>query len=191
MNKKGFTLIELLVTAAIFSVVTGGGVASYVQFNQREKLKATALEIKTYLRKAQTNALAGAKDCSAASAPTPGCGGANDTCGDAADEPTLDGWCLDLYRGYLYGHCGGPVGTIPAPVDFSVESFELPDDVDITFDPPDYQGGILMFKPLGQGVDKNMTICLSTSGFGVSSRYKLSVTTSGEINDEGFVGSCP
>ena len=185
MKNRGFTLIELLVTAAIFSVVTGGGVASYVQFNQREKLKAAALEIKTYLRKAQANALAGAKDCS-----KDVIGGTDDICGNEANESTLDGWCLDLYHGNLYGHVGGLAGN-PNSADFSIESFELPDGVDITFDPPDWQGGILMFKPLGQGVDKDMTICLSTSSFGVNSQYKLSVTTAGEINDEGLVGSCP
>ncbi|TSC53515.1 MAG: Uncharacterized protein LiPW16_372 [Microgenomates group bacterium LiPW_16] len=44
----------------------------------------------------------------------------------------------------------------------------------------------ILFKVLGQGAEAG-TICLL--GFG--KRYKISVTVSGEIKDEGFVGTCP
>lgn len=183
--KKGFTLIELLVVTSIISIITGGGLASYVQFNNKEKLKAAALEVKTYLRKAQANALAGVKN------------------EEECEARPLDGWCLDLYHGpagpgrpgYLYGHCGGPVADPPVNADFDREEFTLPAGVSISFDPP--YGGILLFKPLGQGVNlgpvsgNNLTICLSASSLGVSSSYKLTVTTSGEITDDGFVSSCP
>lgn len=176
MNKKGFTLIELLIATAIFSIITGGGIASYNQFNQREKLKAAALTVKTYLRKAQTNAMAGVKDDSPA-----GCAG----------QP-LDGWCLDLHRGYLYGHCGGPQGA--NPIDFSAEEFSLPDNVNLDFydlaGALDSQRSILLFKPLAQGVDQASTICLSSTAFGVNYQYKISITVSGEITDHGFV-NCP
>lgn len=180
MHKKGFTLIELLIATAIFSVVTGGGIASYNQFNQREKLKAGALRVKTYLRKAQAQAMAGVKN---ESAPPDGCG----------DQP-LDGWCLDIERGYLYGHCGGPQGSAN-PVDFNVESFEIPDGIEIRYYAPDgsedQQRAILLFKPLAQGVDQESTICLSSSAFGRTYYYKITVTTSGEITDHGFVPGCP
>ena len=177
MKIKGFTLIELLIATAIFSIVTGGGIASYNQFNQREKLKAAALEVKTYLRKAQTNAMAGVKDDSPA-----GCAG----------QP-LDGWCVDLFRGYTYGHCGGLAS--PATVDFSVEEFSLPDGINLTFHNPadgslDMQRSILLFKPLAKGVDQESIICLSSTAFGVNYQYKISITVSGEITDHGFV-SCP
>lgn len=178
--KKGFTLIELLIATAIFSIVTGGGIASYNQFNQREKLQAAALEVKTYLRNAQTNALSGVKDDTA--------------CGIEA----LDGWCVDLFRGHTYGHCGGPAIPPPPPpglADFDTSSFSLPEGVFISFDPP--QGGIILFKPLSRGLEfspgvgDTLTICLSTTSFGTNYQYKITVTVSGEITDEGFVSSCP
>lgn len=172
MKTRGFTLIEILVTTALFAMVTGGGIASYVQFNQREKLKAAALKVETYLRKAQTYSLAGVKN--------------EVECGDLV----FDGWCLDVSRSYLYGHCGGPVAGGDY-VDFDREDFSLPAGVTVSFDPPAPGGGILLFKPLTQGVDNDLTICLSSSGFGVTYHYRLSVTTAGEITDEGFVTSCP
>jgi len=175
--KKGFTLIELLIATAIFGVVSGGGLASYNQFNQREKLKAASLGVKTHLRRAQTNALAGVKNEA-----------------ECAGRP-LDGWCIDLQHGYLYGHCGGPAGAAPAPVDFDIEDTSLIEGISIEFSPS--YGGVFLFKPIGQGVNlgqvegDDLAICLSSSAFGKTYRYKLSVSTAGEISDEGFVGNCP
>lgn len=171
MKNKGFTLIELIIAASILGIITSTGVANFIKFNQREKLEAAALKVKTYLRKAQAHALAGVKN------------------EDQCQTRPLDGWCIDLFRGYLYGHCGGPVEGGSNPVDFNVEQFDLPEGVSISFDPSPPEGGILLFKPLGQGVDKNLTVCLSLSGFG--KKYKLTVTSSGEITDEGFVNNCP
>lgn len=169
-NSLGFTLIELLVATSILGIITGGGVASYVSFNQREKLKAAALAIKTSLREAQVQALAGVK---------------SDICGE---EKLLDGWCVDLFRKKMYGHCGG---ADPASENFNFKDLEMPEGVTLSFyssqGTQDIQRAILRFKPLAQGVDKDSIICVL--GFG--KKYKLSVSTSGEITDFGFVQNCP
>jgi len=181
--KKGFVLIELIIAAAIVVTIAGSGLANYNQFNQREKLKAAALTVKTYLRKAQANALAGVKDEAACLL---------DPLDPLSPKQPLDGWCLDMNpdRRYLYGHCGGEPAVNPNAVDFSVEQFSLPDGVDLTFHPTSQQS-ILLFKPLAQGVDQASIICLTNTSFGRTYRYKITVTTSGEITDFGFVPNCP
>jgi len=186
--KKGFVLIELIIAAAIVVTIAGSGLANYNQFNQREKLKAAALTVKTYLRKAQANALAGVKDEAACLL---------DPLDPLSPKQPLDGWCLDMWHspagagrgGYLYGHCGGLPAANPNAVDFSVEGYTLPEGVTISFDPTN--NGILLFKPLAQGVDQASIICLTNTSFGRTYRYKITVTTSGEITDFGFVPNCP
>lgn len=70
--------------------------------------------------------------------------------------------------------CGTNYGT--------ATTTSLPTNVSITNSPPSF-----VFKVLGQGVTAARTICL----LGFNKRYKISVTPSGEIKDEGFVGTCP
>ncbi|MBI4999387.1 type II secretion system protein [Candidatus Gottesmanbacteria bacterium] len=70
--------------------------------------------------------------------------------------------------------CGTNYGT-------AITTF-LPTNVSIANSPSPF-----VFKVLGQGVTAAQTICLS----GFNKIYKISVTVSGEIKDEGFVGTCP
>ncbi len=61
---NGFTLIELLVVIAVLVTVVGLGLASFNGFNRRERLKQTALTMKSHLRFAQTKAISADKPAS-------------------------------------------------------------------------------------------------------------------------------
>lgn len=64
MRKNGFTLIELLIGITILVTVLGLGIASFTMFNRRERLKQTALTLKSYLRFSQTKAISAQKPLS-------------------------------------------------------------------------------------------------------------------------------
>ncbi|MEK7532920.1 MAG: prepilin-type N-terminal cleavage/methylation domain-containing protein [Patescibacteria group bacterium] len=64
MRKYGFTLIELLIVITILVTVLGLGIASFTTFNRRERLKQTALTLKSYLRFSQTKAISAQKPLS-------------------------------------------------------------------------------------------------------------------------------
>lgn len=170
--KKGFTLIELMVVISIISALTGGGVASFAKFNQRETVRNAAQEVKSTLRLAQSKAMAGEKGTI------------------CQPNQTLDGWCVDFSRNKMYGHCGGIEEG--AYQNFNFQDIKLPSGVTLTFYSPDGSSctncAILRFLPNPYtGIDKAAIICLS--GFG--KKYKIGVTTVGEIADDGFVDNCP
>lgn len=58
-KKNGFTLIELLVSVTILMLIVGGGLASYLTFNEKQQLTGAAKELQTYFRSAQTRARSG------------------------------------------------------------------------------------------------------------------------------------
>ena len=64
MMKHGFTLIELLVVISILVTILGLGVASFNSFNRRERIKQTALTLKSSLRFSQTKAISAQKPTS-------------------------------------------------------------------------------------------------------------------------------
>jgi prepilin-type N-terminal cleavage/methylation domain-containing protein len=57
--QAGFTLIELIVAVTIMVLLTGGGIASYISFNDNQQLEGSARQIQSYLRAAQTKARVG------------------------------------------------------------------------------------------------------------------------------------
>lgn len=61
----GLTLIEVLLVATIVAVLAGGGLAAYLDFNNRQILDSTADELKNNLRQARGWAMTGRKmgDC--------------------------------------------------------------------------------------------------------------------------------
>jgi len=169
--KKSFTLIEIIVVVAVISLLVGGGVIDFVKFNERETVKNAAKKLISYLRLAQTKAMTGEKSEK-----------------DCGVNQSLDGWCVDLYRKKIYGHCGG----IDSTVNFKLQNVDLPEGVTLTFHSSDGSScpncAILRFLPAPRsGVDKSSIICLS--GFGKT--YKIIVPPGGEIEDVGFVSSCP
>jgi prepilin-type N-terminal cleavage/methylation domain-containing protein len=64
-NITGFTLIELLIVISIIMLVTGGGIAGFVSFNDRQQVQTSVREIQTLMRSAQIKARSGegAADC--------------------------------------------------------------------------------------------------------------------------------
>lgn len=56
VTKLGFSFIELLVTVSIMLVVLGGGIAGYIQFNQRQTVLEASKRLQTMLRTARTKA---------------------------------------------------------------------------------------------------------------------------------------
>jgi len=58
-EKKGFTLIEMLITTSIILIVTGGSIAGFITFNDRQKVQIVAKELQTMFRSAQIKAKTG------------------------------------------------------------------------------------------------------------------------------------
>lgn len=56
---SGFTMIELMVSVSIMILLVGGGIASFITFNDKQQLQGSTKMIQTYLRTAQTKARVG------------------------------------------------------------------------------------------------------------------------------------
>ncbi|MFZ5366305.1 MAG: pilus assembly FimT family protein [Patescibacteria group bacterium] len=160
-SSTAFTLIELLVVVSIIGILFGVGIAAYNQFNRTQMVVQTGKQVKNYLRLAQSKALTGEKDV---------------VCGSGPASVPLEGWFIDFSAKEIYGKCGNDeFGTIP---------LDIPNNVFVTY----YGANPLKFKTLAGGaeVDTEATICIS----GFDKKYKLRVTSSGEIKDDGFT-TCP
>jgi prepilin-type N-terminal cleavage/methylation domain-containing protein len=59
--QRGFTLVELIVAVSILLLITGAGIASYINLNDRQTLITTAKDLQSYMRAAQKKARAGDK----------------------------------------------------------------------------------------------------------------------------------
>lgn len=55
-TKFGFSLIEMLVVVSIIAVIAGGGIAAYINLNDRQVTLNTGLELQNFLRDAQKKA---------------------------------------------------------------------------------------------------------------------------------------
>jgi prepilin-type N-terminal cleavage/methylation domain-containing protein len=64
---SGFTLIELMISVLIISLLVGGGIAAYNDFNDKQKVIAAGKEYSIILRSAQKRIKSGEK-------PDSGCG---------------------------------------------------------------------------------------------------------------------
>lgn len=160
-SSAGFTLVELMVTIVVMGIIFGTGIAAYINFNKTQTVKQAGLKLKNDLRSVQGKALSGERITGV-------------TC-----TGVLDGYRFDYNTSgtsySYYSSCSGPSdsrlsGTISLPTG-------------VTFS----NSGTVFFKVLGQGVNAPATLCLS----GFSKIYRLRVTLSGEIQDDGIVTSCP
>ncbi len=159
-NRAGFTLLEMLVTVTIMLIITGGGIAGYIQFNERQTLRSTAKTIQTILRTAQKRAQVGDK-------PT-GCEKL------LAYGVQLSSSSSDLV---LYAYCenSGTSTSVNVPIDESI-----PSKIAVSSDHN------IRFRVLHGGVEHitgNEFIILNLG----SKRYRFEVTTGGEISQGEFV----
>src|SRR3989344_8320932 len=130
MKLSGFSLIEILIAVSIITLLLGIGIASYLSFNDRQKLKAAGLNLKNTLREAQSKAFTGEKDCSVCNCER-----------SSQPDPTLDyslvGWRVDFFgNNYTVKGTCQDLNDPPTFYTFSQSSVNLPSDV--TFhSPPD------------------------------------------------------
>ncbi len=191
MKNSGFTLIELMVVVAIMAIISGIGLASYGDFQKKQTVKQIAQSVIKDLRETQAKALAGEKDCSPSA-----CGGATPGCGnDASGELPLDGWCITISGGgntySMFGWCSGS-GTCNLLNGGLGQSFNISQSPLLTagfrISSTTYP---IQFRPLGQGLVRAATICISNFLYGSSYTYKVTISQSGEIQDVGFSPTCP
>lgn len=87
---QGFTLLELVISVAIMMLLVGMGVATYLQFNERQQVTSAAKELQELMRSAQTRSRSGDVP--------PGCG-------------TLSGYLIEGFVGssqiLMYAVCSG------------------------------------------------------------------------------------
>lgn len=56
---RGFTLVEMIVTISIMLMVAGGGIAAFINFNDKQNVQVAVKNLQTLLRAAQTKAKVG------------------------------------------------------------------------------------------------------------------------------------
>lgn len=162
-NTPGFTLIELLVTISIILIVTGGGIAGFVNFNDRQQVQTTVKQIQDYMRSAQIKARSGeaASDC-------------------APDK--LRGYQVALNSPtntvvLLNRVCENPISGVTTQTERS--KFNL-NNVTVTLDP-------VTFLALKGGVDaggSDVTVIITGQYTGIS--YQFQVLETGEITEGAF-----
>lgn len=58
-KEHGFTLVEMIVTISIMLMVAGGGIAAFINFNDKQNVQVAVKDLQTLLRAAQTKAKVG------------------------------------------------------------------------------------------------------------------------------------
>lgn len=159
IGRVGFTLIELLVVLTIMFLLFGLGYANYRDFARRQSILAIAREMRTDIRLAQEQALAGAK-------PSAGCN-------------VLDGYRfrVDTFsRSYsIHPFCGGSELTF-------VKEVTLPAEIASVVVAP-VSANPLLFKTVGQGNSLpsggvfDITLTQVVTGYSQT----ITVTSGGEI----------
>lgn len=58
-SQAAFTMVELIIAISITLLLVGGGIAAFIEFNDKQAIRASAEELQIYLRTAQTKARLG------------------------------------------------------------------------------------------------------------------------------------
>lgn len=172
-SNRGFTLIEMIVTVGIMLAVTGGGIAAFMTFDDKQSIQTSAQELQTILRSAQTKARVG-EDA--------------EYCRATYVGETLRGYRVQVLEGtnivFLDVVCSANKFTEAIyrnyPPDLQ-RSYTLAEGVEI-----EMQGGgevNMEFLTLLGGVDGFGTIEVSGNGSDV---YTFEVTQGGEITEGSF-----
>ncbi len=126
---EGFTIIELLVTIGIVLLLSGGVVAAFNNFNESQRVKQSAITLKSNLRYSQNKAISGSK-------PTSGC----TTLGGYRVSFTASTYSMQaVCDGALVGDAtsvtlpsGVTFNPIPSPFTFTVLTGRISQDTTIT-----------------------------------------------------------
>ena len=150
---KGFTLVELLVVVGLIAILSGGTIAGYTKFSDKQKVVAEAQKLKVNLRKAQAKMLSGVRPS--------GCKG------------MLIGYRIE-FNSTNY--------TIGADCQTNgiqyIETISLSSGITLS---ESFSGGnAITFKPLTQGASENGVITFTNSATGDSAA--IQVVTSGDIS---------
>jgi prepilin-type N-terminal cleavage/methylation domain-containing protein len=155
--KQGFSLLEVLIVTTLVLMLTGGGIAAYINFNEKQKVVTGGQELKTYLRKAQGLARVRAVPA--------GC-------------DSLTGYRLRVTS----GSSAVNIDAVCKGGDVNYSSYTLPEgttvqsDLDIIFSDPRSEG-----QGLVTGYGQIVVI------YGTDRTYTFEVTEGGEIKDGDYV----
>lgn len=155
--QNGFTIIEIIVVVVITMILLGLGVAGYSNFNQTQKLKQTAEDIKSALRDAQNRALSGEKNST--------------VCGAAPSSLPLNHWRFSITSNNAYTISGSCEGST-----FGLKSYITP--TNITMSP---SSGNIDFKPLGQGVTQGSLTTITLTSAVTNKSIDITISTNGDI----------
>lgn len=181
--QEGFTVVEFLVVFTITAVIIAIALPSLNTYNTNQILKSTALELKTNLRQAQNNAMAGVKDCAI---------GGNES------STALLGWYVRfdvIDKTYTIAHHCYYNGTELTDTEYSLRTYQLKGVNQLT---TSLSEAVILFKPVARGVsfysgftnsfdlatllpDTEMTISLRNNNSATST---IKIFNSGEINVE-------
>ena len=157
--RGGFTLIELTVAVGLILLLTGTVIANYNRYNDRQKVKQTALTLKNNLRLAQTKANSAEWPLSCITPCT----------------------CTQL-NGYMVSYTGSTYSTrafCSEGLVGNTETITLPAGITFPTVPPS-----MMFQVLSRGIAISAPVTISVTGSSVT--YDIQVDPSGDVNDLGF-----
>jgi prepilin-type N-terminal cleavage/methylation domain-containing protein len=153
-SKAGFTLVELLMATAVIGLLLTIGLASYVDYNRKRRVRESALDLLNNLRFAQEKALSGEKPSSGSCS-------------------VLDGWKLEFISNEEYcvqAVCSG-VGV------GDTRSYQFEEGVSKTSG-----SNAFLFRVLALGVNFSGSGEIQLSGFGRVE--KIVVEEAGNIHRE-------
>ena len=157
-NSFAFTLIEMMVAVTVMGILTAVGVASYRQFNERQKVVTAGKEVITLLRNTQKKAKSGDRPIE-------------------CDAPyrVLDGYKMRV-----------TIATSQVDIIAMCRGLDvITDTVLLTNDAIFSSGGEYIFKGLSGGVDGAGVITVTDVNLVHS--YEVEITNTGAINDLGIV----
>lgn len=158
VRNQGFTLIEIIVVVIILIALLGITIASYSSYNTKQKVKQAALDLKSNLRMARTNAVSGKKP-------------------EACATYIFEGYQVNFYL--------NSYDIIPKCKD--ADSFYLINDEKKTVELPpgiefDPIQASIVFHPLTQGVDSSTPNTLTLTDHITSVTLQIDPKT-GEVSD--------
>lgn len=164
LQNKGLTLIEIIVSVSIIGILTAVGIASYTTFQETQTLKINAQNLINNLRTYQARAMAGEKAS---------------LCGSDDFYGYKIVFHSTSYEAYVTCSDTGDVSS-------SKKTHSLSSPVTLT-SPSD--GSHLIFKAMSGGIEASLEP-LPINLCAYDKLYEITVSKTGEIQDEGITGSC-